>query len=129
MVACECAEQIRLLDDRFGVRLIATNWVSKKLFGGIAMDESTLLSLRRAADFYRDKTVTLYEMETIHKEFRPVEIPLTAEGLRILRGSMMCHFDLVWVPVSHEWALLTIVEMETYVCGPLDFVESVHDQF
>lgn len=118
-----------MLRDRFGVELLIATWESKNLIGGTAMDEATLSSLQSAAYLYDDTTVTLYETETIDNVFRPLDINLTSEGLQTLRSSRVSHFNLVWVPFSRSWALVTNVQMDTYVCGPQNFVDSVHDQF
>lgn len=118
-------EVLRELSERYDVHLDFTRWQTKTIFGGVGMSEEDLIPLRAIEEENGFATATVYEMESLERNFAPVEIPLSGDGLRTLRSQLMGHFDLLIVPRSRKWSLLLTNELQSIIYGPQDILERI----
>lgn len=114
------------LSSRYGLAALdCAGWNEIELFGGAGMDEPTFDALASAAVARGDSSATIYELESTKVEFPPVSIGLDFVSFNSLKGNIVSHFDLAMVPPSKAWAALLTNELETFVCGPPEFLAAV----
>ena len=114
------------LSSRYGLAALnCAGWKEIELFGGVGMDKPTFEALASAAEACGDTSVTLYELESTKVEFPPVPIGLDFASFNSLKGNVVSHFDMAMVPTSKAWVALLTNELETFVCGPPEFLAVV----
>lgn len=113
------------LEQRCGISLSHDDWHSLEIPGGVAMKNRWTSALSTAAAGCGDTMVTAYEMESTNREFDPVDVELSNEGMGKLRAMMMSHFDLLLVPESRQWILWLSNEMKGIVFGPESFLDDL----
>lgn len=116
---------IDALGERYGIQLSTSDWDVLECYGGISLSPGIIDSLCAVANRLGDETITAYEMESLHKEFKPLRTRLGKEGIRAIRDDLMSHFDLVILPDSLRCAIATTSEMETFIFGPMEFLTAV----
>jgi hypothetical protein len=115
-----------VLSSRYGLAALnCAGWNEVELFGGVGMDKPTFEAIASAAKARGDTSATLYELESTKIEFPPVTIDLDFASFNSLKGNLVSHFDLAMVPASKAWAALLTNELETFVCGPPEFLAVV----
>ncbi|HEU4853561.1 MAG TPA: hypothetical protein VFT37_15540 [Telluria sp.] len=118
-------EILRSLAERYNVHLDMGDWEGREILGGIGMDESNLAPFQAFEKERGYTTATVYEMESTHLEFTPLDIPLNVEGLRTLRRELIGMFDLALVPHSRTWALVMSNELESIFYGPAELMKRI----
>jgi len=128
MKTSDALDLVESLGGRYGISPDLTDWDVLEYEGGIALSPEIVGSLCAAAQSFKDDAITAYEMESLHKNFSPLRVRLSRDGIREIRNSLMSHFDLVLLPDSLRWAVVATNELETFVFGPKEFVASLRKQ-